>query len=169
MCIQWVKCLRFLVSLEMTSWEDFLRSRQSRSDHMPIARKITPEEQLKTLAFYNDLKVFYKAARGLAGEVDGLLLQVPNLYASREGKVMRKSAYSVSDEIMDAYSFRKNRVIAPHYVSRAYDSSVKTVEFLLKEKSLDRLRQREIFKTLIKKYSGFQKRLFDFVGIENRE
>ncbi len=134
---------------------------------MPVVRKIAPEEQLKTLAFYNDLKIFYKTARGLAGEVDGLLLQVPNLYSSREGKVMRKSAYSVSDEIMEAYSFRKNRGIAPHYLSRAYDSSVKTVEFLLQEKSLDRLRQREILKTLIRKYSGFQKRLFDFVGTED--
>ena len=130
---------------------------------MPIAKKITPEEQLKTLKFYHDLKVFYRVARNLAGEVDGLILQVPNLYASQQGRAMRKSAYSVSDEVMEAYSFRKKRDIAPHYLSRAYNSSVKTVEHLLQEKSLERLRQREIFKTLIGKYSEFQERLFDFI------
>ncbi len=103
---------------------------------MPIAKKITPEEELKTLAFYHDLKVFYRVARNLAGELDGLILEVPNLYASRQGRAMRKSAYSVSDEIMEAYSFRKKRDTAPHYLSRAYNSSVKTVEHLLQEKSI---------------------------------
>ena len=135
---------------------------------MPLTKKITPEEQLNALKFYHDLKAFYKAARSLAGEVDGLILQAPNLYASRQGRAMRKSAYSVSDEIMEAYSFRKRRDITPHYLSRAYNSSIKTVEHLLQEKSLERLRHREIFKTLIRKYSEFQKRLFDFVRTEDR-
>ncbi len=136
---------------------------------MPIAKKITPEEELKTLAFYHDLKVFYRVARNLAGELDGLILEVPNLYASRQGRVMRKSAYSVSDEIMEAYSFRKKRDIAPHYLSRAYNSSVKTVEHLLQEESLERLRRREICKTLIRKYSEFQKGLFNFVKFIDEE
>ena len=134
---------------------------------MPIAKKITPEEQLRILKSYHDLKAFYRVARNLAGEVDGLILDVPNLYASGEGRAMRKSAYSVSNEIMEAYSFRKKQDVVVHYLTQAYNSSLNTVEHLLQEKSLDRLRQRDIFKSVIRKYSEFQERLFDFVGTED--
>ena len=130
---------------------------------MPIAKKITPEEQSKILKFYHRLRVSYKAAHNLAGEVDGLILQVPNLYTSQQGRAIRKSAYSVSNDIIEAYAFRKEQDIVLHYLIRAYNSSLKTLEHLLQEKSLDRLRQRDIFKNLIRKYSEFQKMVFDFV------
>ncbi|ODS33496.1 MAG: S23 ribosomal protein [Candidatus Scalindua rubra] len=130
---------------------------------MPIAKKITPEEQSAILKYYHDLKTFYRIARNLAGEVDSLFLQAPNLYASQQGRAIRKSAYSVFDEIMEAYSFRKKQDIALHYLSQAYNASVNTVNHLLQEKSLERLRQRDTFKNLIRKYSEFQKMVFNFV------
>ncbi|MCZ6777265.1 MAG: four helix bundle protein [Ignavibacteria bacterium] len=79
---------------------------------------------------YKKLEV-YQLAHRLAVEVHKMSLGLPKHELYEQGSQIRRSSKSVSAQIVEGFSLRKNKNEFLQYLNRAYASATETLEHLL--------------------------------------
>jgi four helix bundle protein len=112
---------------------------------------------------YNNLQI-YRKAHDLAIKVHRMTFSLPKFEMYEEGTQIRKSAKSISNNIVEGYSLRKYKNEFLHYLYHAYASSEETIEHLKLLKDTNSLNDGSIYNKLIKEYFELNKMLFSFIN-----
>lgn len=111
---------------------------------------------------YKKLEI-YNLAHSLGVAVHEMTLKLPKIETYEEGSQIRRSAKSVSTNIVEGFALRKYKNEYLHYLYRAYGSSEETVEhlqFLFDTKSLT---DENLFARLSSEYRKLNGMLFCFI------
>ena len=111
---------------------------------------------------YKKLEI-YKRAHRLAVEVHATALRLPKFEMFEEGSQVRRSSKSVSSQIVEGYSLRKNKKEFLQYLSRAYASATETkehLELLFETKSLN---DEALFNKFVEEYELLCAKIFRFI------
>src|SRR5436190_20075383 len=72
----------------------------------------------------------YRLAHGLGTRVHAMTLKLPKFELYEEGSQVRRSAKSVSAQIVEGHALRQYKAEYLHYLARAYASAEETIEHL---------------------------------------
>ncbi|MDI6802734.1 MAG: four helix bundle protein [Bacteroidota bacterium] len=111
---------------------------------------------------YRKLEI-YKRSHELAVKVHALTLTLPKFEMYEEGSQIRRSAKSVSSNIVEGYSLRKYKNEFLLYLNRAYASAEETIEHLQFLYDTKSLKDEKLFKELIEGYEEVCKMIFKFM------
>lgn len=112
---------------------------------------------------YHKLEI-YKTAHSLALRVHAMTLELPPFERFEEGSQIRRSAKSVSTNIVEGYALRKYKKEYLRFLHRAYGSSEETLEhlrFLFETRSLAR---EDLYKDLSNEYLRLNAMIFGFIS-----
>jgi four helix bundle protein len=110
---------------------------------------------------YRKLEI-YNLSHSLAVKVHKMSLTLPKIEIYEEGSQIRRSAKSVSSNIVEGYALRKYKNEYLHYLYRAYGSSEETVEhlhFLYESRSLT---DEKLFNELVGEFKKLNGMLFKY-------
>ena len=109
------------------------------------------------------LKV-YRLAHELGMRIHQLSLTLPKFEMYEEGSQVRRSAKSVSSNIVEGFALRKYKNEFIHYLHRAYASSKETVEHLRYIFETKSMTDTTAYNKLIDQYDELNKMLFVFMN-----
>jgi len=123
----------------------------------------------KDYAFgYRKLEI-YNLAHQLAVQVHAMSLTLPKFEMYEEASQIRRSAKSISSNIVEGYALRKYKNEFIHFLYRAFGSSEETGEhlrFLFETKSLT---DENLFNQLSAEYKKLNGMLFNYIQYVERE
>ncbi|MCK9409192.1 MAG: four helix bundle protein [Bacteriovoracaceae bacterium] len=117
---------------------------------------------MDTESGYKKLQV-YILSHELGVKVHEMSLNLPKFEIYEEGSQIRRSAKSVSSNIVEGYSLRKYKNEYLHYLYRAHGSSEETTEhlrYLFKTKSLT---DEKLYEQLANEYKKLNGMLFNYI------
>jgi len=112
---------------------------------------------------HEKLKI-YQRAHNLAKKVHIMSLKLPKFEMYEEGSQIRKSAKSISNNIVEGYALRKYKREYLRYLYRAYGSCEETAEHLLFLKETGSLTDDDTYKDLEDGYDSLNRMLFNFIS-----
>ena len=116
---------------------------------------------------YKDLDV-YVLAHALAVKVHHMTMTLPKFETYEEGSQIRRSAKSVSTNIVEGFALRKYKNEYLHYIQRAYGSSEESLEHLRILFETNSLTDKKLFDELSAEYARLNAMHFNFLrAIEN--
>jgi four helix bundle protein len=101
---------------------------------------------------YKKLEI-YRIAHSLAARVHRMTLKLPSFERFEEGSQIRRSAKSVSANIVEGYALRRYKNEFIHYLFRAYGSAEETIEHLELLFETESLKDEKTFKELVDSYN----------------
>lgn len=111
---------------------------------------------------YEKLDIF-KLSKELAIKVHSMSLKLPKFEMYEEGSQIRRSAKSVSANIVEGYCLRRHKNEYLQYLHRALGSCEETILHLGILYETDSLREEVIYKDLTARYDQLGKMLFRFI------
>lgn len=121
------------------------------------------EESQKNLEQgYHKLDI-YQLSRSLAIRIHELTLSLPNFETFEEGSQIHRSSKSVTNNIAEGYSLRKNKNEFLQYLNRAYGSCEETIQHLDFLFSTQSFKDEITFKELNSEYDRLSKMIFRFI------
>jgi len=106
----------------------------------------------------------YRLAHALGIRVHTLSLKLPKFELYEEGSQVRRSAKSVSAQIVEGHALRQYKAEYVHYLARAYGSAEETIEHLTylceTGSAVDR---RQECQSLIDEYAVLARKLFNYM------
>ena len=117
---------------------------------------------------YHQLEIYQRAHR-LAVEVHRMSLALPKFEMFETGAQIRRSAKSVSAQIVEGYCLRKNKKEFVQYLNRAHASAHETVEHLRLLHETGSLAQSSEYTRLLAEYDILCRMIFRFMeGVMDR-
>jgi len=117
---------------------------------------------------YHKLEV-YQRAHALGVKVHEMTMKLPAFEKYEEGSQIRRSAKSVSSNIVEGYVLRKYKNEFLHFLYRAYGSAEETLEHLQYLHETRSLVDERIFSDLADSYRQLNGMLFRFIEKVERE
>jgi four helix bundle protein len=117
---------------------------------------------------HNQLEI-YKTAHAPAVKVHELSMLLPSFERFEEGSQVRRSAKSVSSDIVEGYALRKYKNEFLHYLFRAYGSAEETAEhlkFLFETKAV---KDEDAFRELLSEYDKLCGKIMRYIQAVDRE
>ena len=111
---------------------------------------------------YKKLKI-YQRAHDLAIQVHKMTMKLPKFELFEEGSQIRRSAKSVSSNIVEGHALRRYKLEYLHYLLRALGSSLETVEHLDFLTETESLKDGELYKLLYDGYTELNRMLYRFI------
>jgi len=111
---------------------------------------------------YHKLDI-YQLSRSLAIRIQELTLSLPKFETFEEGNQIRRSSKSVTNNIAEGYSLRKNKNEFLQYLNRAYGSCEETIQHLDFLFSTQSFKDEITFKKLNSEYDRLSKMIFRFI------
>ena len=111
----------------------------------------------------------YQLAHSLAVKVHQLTLNLPSFERFEEGSQIRRSAKSVSANIVEGYALRKYKNEFIHYLFRAYGSAEETIEHLELLFETKSLKDENFFKELFDSYNLFCGKMLRYIQAVDKE
>jgi four helix bundle protein len=112
----------------------------------------------------------YRLAHALAIQVHGVSLKLPKHELYEEGSQIRRSAKSVSSQIVEGHALRRYKPEYLHYLARAYGSAEETIEhlrLLLETRSANGLEDN--LQLLAEQYAVLCRKLFNYMRSVEKE
>ncbi len=117
---------------------------------------------------YRKLEI-YNLSHELAVRVHKMSLELPKFEMYEEASQIRRSAKSVSVNIVEGYALRKYKNEYLHYLYRAYGSSEETAEHLLLLFETKSLNNESFFNEIVSEYRKLNGMLFRYIQFVERE
>lgn len=111
---------------------------------------------------YYKLEV-YQLAHELGVKIHKMTLGLPRFEMHEEGSQIRRSAKSVSSNIVEGYVLRKYKNEFLHYLYRAHASAEETVDHLQYLLETGSLTDEELYRGLLNAYHHLNSMLFRFI------
>ena len=120
------------------------------------------EQGKRSEAGYQKLEI-YQISHSLAVRIHKMSLSLPHFEMHETGSQIRRSAKSVSANIVEGYILRKYKNEFVHYLYRAYASCEETVEHLNMLFDTGSMQDRGLFDDLLELYRTLNAKLFRFI------
>ena len=117
---------------------------------------------------YKKLEI-YKLAHSLAVKVHQMTLSLPAFERYEEGSQIRRSAKSVSANIVEGYALRKYKNEFIHFLFRAYGSGEETIEHVELLFDTKSLKDENLFKELIEGYNLLVGKILRYIQAVEKE
>ncbi len=111
---------------------------------------------------YKKLEI-YNLSHELAVRVHKMSLDLPKFEMYEEASQIRRSAKSISNNIVEGYALRKYKNEFLHYLYRAYGSSEETVEHLRFLFECESIKEKDTYEELVKRYLELNAKLFRYI------
>lgn len=111
----------------------------------------------------------YQMAHQLAVKVHEMSLTLPSFERFEEGSQIKRSAKSISSNIVEGFALRKYKNEFIHYLFRAYGSAEETIEHLELLFDTHSLINKTVFEDLLKKYNFLCGKLMRYVQYVEKE
>lgn len=111
---------------------------------------------------YKKLEI-YNLSHELAVRVHKMSLELPKFEMYEEASQIRRSAKSISNNIVEGYALRKYKNEFLHYLYRAYGSSEETVEHLRFLFECESIKEKDTYEELVKRYLELNAKLFRYI------
>ena len=111
----------------------------------------------------------YQLAHDLAIKVHEMSLKLPSFERFEEGSQIRRSAKSISSNIVEGYALRKYKNEFIHYLFRAYGSAEETIEHLELLFETKSLIDKVLYDELFKQYNFLCGKLMRYIQYVDKE
>jgi four helix bundle protein len=105
----------------------------------------------------------YRLAHSLAVKVHKMTLSLPQFERYEEGNQIRRSAKSISANIVEGYTLRRYKNEFIHYLFRAYGSAEETIEHLELLFETGSLTDETVFKDLVNSYNSLCGKILRYI------